>query len=847
MAAKFYFFLTCLLASNLLQCYASCNSTCLTCDGSYSDDCLTCDTSGIYKYFICANRKTGSTNYACSSSPPAIICDPTCCTCNGTAPTNCLTCNLKGVYPYFMKTNNTCTSICPTTGGYFTNSGGTCKPCDSSCLTCDAIYRSSCLTCNTSGTNPYFICANRGAQFSNYVCSSSPPAIMCDPTCCTCNGTAPTNCLTCNLKGVYPYFMKTNNTCTSICPTTGGYFINSSGTCKLCNSTCLTCNGAASTNCLTCNTSGAYPYFMNTNKTCISACPTNGYYNQKDSICYACSTNCTTCVNIATNCLSCPINFYLDTNQTDQVSKYCRLNIIPSKTAGTLYLNETSPNANLIFNYSLLSANLPNIQALFILGISNFTLDDFTYTITQLSETNILFAITPIKTINHNILTVIIPDTSKILDNESNPISDQVNPLELGYYDVNSQIEAAQTAATYVALVIVGFSIPLALTGELGALWGLLDILQMLYYYIFLNMNVPQNFINFLLLLKFSQFPLPNLGKMISEKLVLRYNMTMPDENTYTKFEEQNLNAFFLTNGAFIGCYIILAVLKTNLLKYLKRLVKKCSKTLFLKHIVNRIKWSFVIRYILISILQLAFAIALQFTNFSFETSLGITSNVLAGLMLIFIIFFASWMIHITSLKGYRYRYNEKKFSEKFGSLTDEYHILRSKESFIVRNFTFIIFIRKITFVSIIVLGYQSCIAILIFLLIQSIFMFKLVITELPYDRETFNSKTIFQELVFSSLNVILMMNETEIIADVNGQVIAGWVMIGICMIMLIYDLFFVVKDQLIAWKNTLIQLKKVCIWLKNIPRIKEESQSNAQFRVSNISRTSSSKRLRIK
>ena len=107
---------------------------------------------------------------------------------------------------------------------------------------------------------------------------------------------------------------------------------------------------------------------MNANRTCMSACPT-GYYNQIDSTCYHCSTNCSTCINIATNCLSCPVNFYLDSNQTDQVSKYCRPNIITSETAGTLYLNQTSPNVNLIFNYSLLLSNLPNIQGLFLLQI----------------------------------------------------------------------------------------------------------------------------------------------------------------------------------------------------------------------------------------------------------------------------------------------------------------------------------------------------------------------------------------------------------------------------------------------------------------------------------------------
>ena len=155
--------------------------------------------------------------------------------------------------------------------------------------------------------------------------------------------------------------------------------------------------------------------------------------------------------------------------------------------------------------------------------------------------------------------------------------------------------------------------------------------------------------------------------------------------------------------------------------------------------------------------------------------------------MIIVIIFFASWMIYLTSSR--KYKYNKNRFCQKFGSITDEYDISRSRESFIVRNFTFITFIRKVSFVSIIVLGYQSCISILIFLLIQSVFMLKLIITELPYDRGAFNTKSIFQEILFSSLNIILMMIEAEIISDLDKPIIAGWVMIGLCIMMIIYNI----------------------------------------------------------
>ena len=244
-------------------------------------------------------------------------------------------------------------------------------------------------------------------------------ASTCDLTCLTCSGSTSTNCLSCSNGFLY------QNTCITTCP--ASYYGNIH-TCMACDSTCLTCIWSA-IQCTSCNTNNSF------------------FLNQKDSICINCSDNCTTCANIETNCLSCPIttngiSFYLDTNQTDQFSKYCRPNITNESTA--------SPNQTL--------------------------------------------------------------------------------------------------ATTVIACVTIGVAIgaiPLNFMGGLGALWGILDILQMLYYYIFLNMNVPQNFIDFLLLFKFSLLLLPNLGLEILESLALKYNMAIPEESTNKKFEDQNLNALF--------------------------------------------------------------------------------------------------------------------------------------------------------------------------------------------------------------------------------------------------------------------------------------------------------------
>jgi len=121
----------------------------------------------------------------------------------------------------------------------------------------------------------------------------------CNITCGTCTG--PLACETCK----------------------SGFFL--SGTeCLPCDTSCLTCNGVASNNCLTC-TSGSYlinelntcstctttQYFDQTKQLCIFICSANQYYDEISQICQNCDISCETCKGISRNCTSCSPNSLL--------------------------------------------------------------------------------------------------------------------------------------------------------------------------------------------------------------------------------------------------------------------------------------------------------------------------------------------------------------------------------------------------------------------------------------------------------------------------------------------------------------------------------------------------------
>ena len=103
-----------------------------------------------------------------------------------------------------------------------------------------------------------------------YVISGSQ-CLPCDSTCLTCNGTAPDNCLTC-VSG--KYFFPDNNTCLDC--TAPGYFINQeTQQCDICDSSCKTCNEKTPTSCLSCYQ--GY-YFVTSNNSCSLCKDIPGYY-----------------------------------------------------------------------------------------------------------------------------------------------------------------------------------------------------------------------------------------------------------------------------------------------------------------------------------------------------------------------------------------------------------------------------------------------------------------------------------------------------------------------------------------------------------------------------------------
>ena len=116
-----------------------------------------------------------------------------------------------------------------------------------------------------------------------YADSISKICQPCDAACLTCNGGATNNCLSCTNNN---YLF--GSTCVSVCP--NGYYPASDFICKACHSSCQLCNNPLATDCTACSTGK----FLK-DHTCLTTCPTGYFGDTVLRICSLCNSECLTC------------------------------------------------------------------------------------------------------------------------------------------------------------------------------------------------------------------------------------------------------------------------------------------------------------------------------------------------------------------------------------------------------------------------------------------------------------------------------------------------------------------------------------------------------------------------
>ena len=97
------------------------------------------------------------------------------------------------------------------------------------------------------------------------------------------------------------------------CPQTNQYYDSGTSTCVQCHANCATCNGALSTNCLSCSSTKT----LTSSNSC--QCSTNSTALDSSQKCKACSSSCIRCQDYTFECMECSKGFYV----SSAVKEYC--------------------------------------------------------------------------------------------------------------------------------------------------------------------------------------------------------------------------------------------------------------------------------------------------------------------------------------------------------------------------------------------------------------------------------------------------------------------------------------------------------------------------------------------
>jgi hypothetical protein len=245
-------------------------------------------------------------------------------------PDNCLQCN-----------NGNCQTCIP---GYTPNTAGTCVPnCILPCATCVDNKPSVCTSCFSSATLSNGTCVLSLSCNSTGTCTDCGQGLgyfLLGQYCYSCSQIVTiSNCLQCS---------QANQQVCSIC--NDGFYLDSTGLCPACPSSCLTCIG--STLCTSCQLGYTLPSDQSQNQCiqCLSPCAT----------CYGTSTYCTTCISGFTkNGWKCQNNTHISFTITlsGATTSSVVTNIDSIISALLQYLGQSSTNVDVITIQSIVAGS----------------------------------------------------------------------------------------------------------------------------------------------------------------------------------------------------------------------------------------------------------------------------------------------------------------------------------------------------------------------------------------------------------------------------------------------------------------------------------------------------------
>ena len=295
----------CLLCSYIkAQCY-QCNPG-MVLEGK---EMTTCVTKCLRKQFVRKNEPTTYKLHINDAGKTAqldtcIDCHETCATCKEASETDCTSCELTPEEEaLFLTPDGRCAKSCPV--GYFARVRGfKCHKCYPGCDMCLDASPTSCVMCQKGKIRRLDGSCGEECPAHHFPMSAAKPCVACHSKCKECLDGASTSCTECYGED----YLQLDNSCASGCR--DGSFKNTLlfktnfRRCLPCHESCLTCDGAGSSDCIICKKirviepeSGQeklkIPYLDQ--GFCRPDCNEDGLYNLNSTHCGNCAQRCARC------------------------------------------------------------------------------------------------------------------------------------------------------------------------------------------------------------------------------------------------------------------------------------------------------------------------------------------------------------------------------------------------------------------------------------------------------------------------------------------------------------------------------------------------------------------------
>ncbi|KAL4494134.1 hypothetical protein ABPG72_016090 [Tetrahymena utriculariae] len=705
---------TCQIDGSCLSCYSAlpqkylngsqCDTTCPQYIDGVNNICVnSCNSNETLNpnTFICTICTNLIYNNQClTSCPTGTIIDPlnsSRCTLCSNIYSNCSQCNssqctqcVQGYYESngicglncpggLLKDSQTskCVSNCSQPGYYADSNSQSCLQCDlNQCAQC-VDNSSKCTKCNQG----YYFYQQTNQCYQNcpaqtYLDPISQQCLSCtQPTCLLCDSatkctqcsnylnTDDSQCYTSCPNGKYIY----QNQCVSSCPQ-GSFYQSQSKMCISCPQNCLNCTSL--TNCTQCQQNYQNISDLNLPQICDQCI--SGFYMFSQQ-CEQCSTNCLTCKNSDSYCLSCPLNQYLNNNnqciqcQQNQYFDSITLNCVNNQTGGvtpqliisdqiSVHNSLVIINAYITFDTLVIIKNQNWIFSLDQVQSSDYKINYSIFYVTNSSyqlqtanipqEVKIMLQIQITESsakITYQNLYVNFVDSQNIVDSKNfelkkiNLIGKLPNYNPQTYPQVSSSIQVISALAGVNLLMLL-------LSSPFYLLVSFFDILQLANYLLYLNVQYGSSLYNVIRIFDFANFEtIPNIKNEHS--------------NAPYKFQHEKVDTFIYSNliqSAAIWCFSYVLYLASKLIN--RRFFNQQNLLLDLSKIYeNEYFYQTIVGLGFLTYCDLTLSVFLQFydsENITAVTCIGIVSSIILLCAIIFlnVITFSSVKVNIQNL-----------------------------------------------------------------------------------------------------------------------------------------------------------------------------------------------------